>query len=81
MALNTNPLPLCRAAELAVQSNSEHWLIRSLWGYAAVGIIGGAPKCGLCRARHKPHYPASRIMPRDTGMGLGFRRFPLANAA
>jgi len=46
MALNIDPLPLCRAAELAIQPDHERWLIRSLWGYAAVGIIGGAPKCG-----------------------------------
>jgi len=46
MALSNAPLPLCRAAELATQPEDKRWLIRSLWGYAAVGIIGGAPKCG-----------------------------------
>jgi len=46
MALSVAPLPVCRAAELAAQAEQERWLIRSLWGYAAVGILGGAPKVG-----------------------------------
>ena len=46
MALSAAPLPVSRAGELAVQGEDERWLIRSLWGYGAVGIIGGAPKCG-----------------------------------
>jgi hypothetical protein len=46
MALSVAPLPVCQAAELAVQAEQERWLIRSLWGCAAVGIIGGAPKVG-----------------------------------
>ena len=64
MAVNLDTLPVQRAAELEVQPPERTWLIQDLWGLAAVGIIGGAPKCCLCRARHKQHYSASRIMPR-----------------
>ncbi|MCP3881887.1 MAG: AAA family ATPase, partial [Sulfitobacter sp.] len=32
-------------AELEVQPPQLSWLIQDLWGLAAVGIIGGAPKC------------------------------------
>ena len=46
MALSAAPLPVSRVGELAVQREDERWLIDSLWGYGAVGIIGGAPKCG-----------------------------------
>lgn len=38
-------LPVCKAKDLMVQSEQQAWLIDSLWGHAAVGIIGGAPKC------------------------------------
>ena len=38
------PLPICRAADLDRQPPEARWLIQSLWGRAAVGIIGGAPK-------------------------------------
>jgi len=81
MAINSEALPVQRASELELRPQEESWLIQQLWGQAAVGIVGGAPKCCLCRARHKQHYPASRIMPRDIRMGLRPRRFPLANAA
>ncbi len=40
-----NALPVCRAHELEVQSADQAWLIESLWGQQAVGIVGGAPKC------------------------------------
>ncbi len=40
-----NTLPVCRAFDLEVQSTEQAWLIESLWGQQAVGIIGGAPKC------------------------------------
>ena len=43
MALSAAPLPVSRVGELAVQREDERWLIDSLWGYGAVGIIGGAP--------------------------------------
>jgi RecA-family ATPase len=38
-------LPVCKAKDLMIQSEQQAWLIESLWGDAAVGIIGGAPKC------------------------------------
>ena len=38
-------LPVLRAGAIAAEPPADHWLIRSLWGRAAVGIIGGAPKC------------------------------------
>lgn len=38
-------LPVLRAGAIAAETALDHWLIRSLWGRAAVGIIGGAPKC------------------------------------
>jgi hypothetical protein len=45
MAVNLDTLPVQRAAELEVQPPERTWLIQDLWGLAAVGIIGGAPKC------------------------------------
>jgi hypothetical protein len=45
MAVNLDTLPVQRAAELEVQPPEQTWLIQDLWGLAAVGIIGGAPKC------------------------------------
>jgi len=45
MAVNLETLPVQRAAELEVQPLEQSWLIQDLWGLAAVGIIGGAPKC------------------------------------
>ena len=38
-------LPVVRAALLADAPEAERWLVTSLWGRAAVGILGGAPKC------------------------------------
>ena len=38
-------LPVCKAKDLVSQLEQQAWLIESLWGHAAVGIIGGAPKC------------------------------------
>ena len=38
-------LPVLRAGAIQAETALDHWLIRSLWGRAAVGIIGGAPKC------------------------------------
>ena len=38
-------LPVCRVKDLQLQLPEEKWLIQSIWGQAAVGIIGGAPKC------------------------------------
>lgn len=47
MALNDAlpPLPVVPVAQLDIQPPDQQWLIRQLWGRAAVGIIGGAPKC------------------------------------
>src|SRR5437870_5680333 len=38
-------LPVVRAAQLADAPETARWLVASLWGRAAVGILGGAPKC------------------------------------
>jgi hypothetical protein len=38
-------LPVCRAADLATRPAELRWLIEGLWGYRAVGICGGEPKC------------------------------------
>jgi hypothetical protein len=37
--------PVQRAFDLAAAPESARWLVASLWGRAAVGILGGAPKC------------------------------------
>jgi len=34
-----------RANELDIHPPEQTWLIESMWAYAAVGIIGGPPKC------------------------------------
>lgn len=44
-ATNVEPLETLRAAEIDRQPPEHQWLIRELWGRAAVGIVGGAPKC------------------------------------
>jgi hypothetical protein len=46
MAVNLQSLPVQQAAALELQPPEQTWLIQELWGQAAVGIIGGAPKCG-----------------------------------
>jgi len=38
-------LPVVRAAALADAPEAQRWLVASLWARAAVGILGGAPKC------------------------------------
>jgi hypothetical protein len=43
--MSTEILPVCRVNELAIQPPEQSWLIESIWGYAAVGMIGGPPKC------------------------------------
>ncbi len=45
MAINPDMLPVQRASELEIRPQAESWLIQQLWGQAAVGIVGGAPKC------------------------------------
>lgn len=42
-----NVLRVVRAAEVPERPVSESsWLVQPLWGLGAVGLIGGAPKCG-----------------------------------
>lgn len=38
-------LPVCKAHELDAQAPGQRWLIESLWARAAVGMVGGPPKC------------------------------------
>ena len=45
MSLDGETLPVVRAADLADIFEAQQWLVSSLWGRAAVGILGGAPKC------------------------------------
>lgn len=45
MSDDDDVLPFVRAAHLADADETEQWLVHSLWGRAAVGILGGAPKC------------------------------------
>jgi hypothetical protein len=40
-----SPLPVARIAELDEPDQTRRWLVDGLWSRAAVGIIGGAPKC------------------------------------
>lgn len=54
MAVTTSPLgpdgdallPVALAAQLDAHTPETNWLVRPLWGRAAVGIIGGQPKLG-----------------------------------
>ena len=46
--VSAEPLPVCRACDLDRQPPESRWLIRSLWGRAAVGIVGGPPK--VCKS-------------------------------
>lgn len=45
-----NPFPCQMAHTLAATTESTRWLIDGLWGFDAVGILGGEPKCckSLC---------------------------------
>jgi len=45
MSMDGETLPTTRAADLADIFDAQQWLVSSLWGRAAVGILGGAPKC------------------------------------
>ena len=38
------PLPTLPVHALKEQPTQAQWLVRQLWGTAAVGVIGGAPK-------------------------------------
>ncbi len=46
MAIMDDKLPVEKAYRLQKQQTEQAWLIDSVWARAAVGIIGGAPKCG-----------------------------------
>lgn len=39
-------LPTRTPTELEDRPRHQHWLVHTLWGRQAVGIIGGEPKCG-----------------------------------
>ena len=39
-------LPVALAAQLTAHAPQTQWLVRPLWGRAAVGVIGGQPKLG-----------------------------------
>lgn len=56
-------LPVRLAHELDVCPEERRWLIEGLWAAEAVGIVGGEPKCCLCRARHKQHFGSPPTMP------------------
>lgn len=45
MSLDGPSLPFVRAADLPDAHETQQWLVSSLWARAAVGILGGAPKC------------------------------------
>ena len=46
MIVDNHPsLPVVRVADIVAEENPQRWLIDQLWGAAAVGVIGGAPKC------------------------------------
>jgi hypothetical protein len=40
------PLPVVPAAEVPPEPERSGWLVEGLWSREAVGLIGGAPKCG-----------------------------------
>jgi hypothetical protein len=44
------PFPVQRAHTITATTEQTRWLIEGLWGYNAVGILGGEPKCckSLC---------------------------------
>lgn len=45
MGVADDTFRFCPAKELERQAAGQEWLIDSLWGKAAVGLIGGQPKC------------------------------------
>jgi len=83
-ASDIGPFPVRHVSEVSPRRKEEAWLIEGLWAQRAVGVIGGVPKCCLCRARHNPHHAACRIMPRTSLFACSagqHRHFRLANAA
>lgn len=45
MSAAVEPLPVQRAGLLQAPQATQPWLVRPLWGHAAVGLLGGPPKC------------------------------------
>lgn len=45
MGIAADTFRFCPAKELERQAAGQEWLIESLWGRSAVGLIGGQPKC------------------------------------
>ena len=39
------PFPVQPAYTITATAEATRWLIDGLWGYDAVGILGGEPKC------------------------------------
>lgn len=48
--MGIDPFPVQSAASIAASAPETRWLVDQLWGYDAVGILGGEPKCckSLC---------------------------------
>ncbi len=45
MSHDPRELPVEHPGDLPLCTKEEQWLVSDLWGRAAVGIVGGAPKC------------------------------------
>lgn len=45
MTGSMEPLEVLRAADIVQAPEGARWLVRDVWARAAVGIVGGAPKC------------------------------------
>lgn len=45
MGVTSDTFQFCPVKELERQPAAQEWLIDSLWGKSAVGLIGGQPKC------------------------------------
>ena len=41
---DTLSLPVIRVGEIPPEEAPRRWLVEGLWGAAAVGLLGGAPK-------------------------------------
>jgi hypothetical protein len=44
--VTADAFPLHRVADLPADPPQRHWLVRDVWSRSALGVIGGAPKCG-----------------------------------
>ena len=45
IAADDDRLPVVRAADLDDGDTRPRWLVDTVWAHAAVGVLGGAPKC------------------------------------